>query len=249
MERESFVFYRSFFETIAKVRSAEAKAEAYEAIALYGLYGLEPGKLSFEADLIFGMAKPQLEANFKRAMNGAKGAAYGSKGGRPKTPKDIGVKEQNPIGVIDETPKDIGVKKETPNVNVNVNDNANVNVNENEKGIVKGKAEQPKPQTPAPAPIPTTSDPEIPFRYGEFQNVILTDVEHQRLIDKYGTRASDEYIERLSAYMETSGKKYQGKHYSVITQWMNKDNVPAISAPLSPTSDLYARALKMMEEA
>lgn len=246
MERESFVFYRSFFETIAKVRSAEAKAEAYEAIALYGLYGIEPGKLSFEADLIFGMAKPQLEANFKRAMNGAKGAAYGSKGGRPKTPKDIGVKEQNPLGVIDKTPKDIGVKKKTPNVNVNVNDNANVNVNENEKGIVKGKEEQPKPQATTPAP--TSKDPEIMFTFGEFQNVQLTDMQHKRLVEKYGVRETDRYIEKLSSYMASTGKKYKN-HLAVLTGWMSKDSVPEINIPKPVGGDLMTRAMQMLEEA
>lgn len=135
MERESFVFYRSFFEAIAKFRSAEAKAEAYEAIAAYGLYGEEPEGLSFEADLIFGMAKPQLDANNKRSVDG-------SKGGRPKKPmvsdkKTSGFKEENHW-----------LSKEKPNVNVNANVNANAN--ENVKGgIVKGG----RFQRPTPAEV------------------------------------------------------------------------------------------------
>lgn len=236
--RESFVFYRSFFDNIAKFHSAEAKAEAYEAIAAYGLYGEEPEGLSFEADLIFGMAKPQIDANNKRANDG-------SKGGRPKKPV---VSEEKTSGFED---KNHRLQKKKPNENVNVNENANANANENENvnenvnGNENGKV---KETPPTPTPNTMDSDPEITFRYGEAQNVILTDMEHKRLVEKYGTRATDEYIERLSAYMDTSGKQYQGKHFSVIQQWMRKDNVPQISAPLSPSSDLYARALKIMEE-
>ena len=224
--RESFVFYRSFFDNIAKFHSAEAKAEAYEAIAAYGLYGEEPEGLSFEADLIFGMAKPQIDANNKRANDG-------SKGGRPKKPV---VSEEKTSGFED---KNHRLQKKKPNENVNVNVNANENANENEN--VKET-----PTTPTPNTV--DSDPEIPFRYGECQNVILTDMEHKRLVEKYGTRATDDYIERLSVYMDTTGKQYQGKHFSVIQQWMRKDNVPQITAPLSPSSDLYARALKIMED-
>lgn len=243
MERESFVFYRSFLDAIEDIDDAATQLRALKAILIYGLNGEETKLPRGPASIVFKMAKPQLEANFKRAVNGAKGAAYGSKGGRPKTPKDIGDTEQNPIGVIDKNP--IGDKKKTPNVNVNenANANANVNANANENGNEKVKETQ-----PTPTPTSLDSDPEIPFRYGECQNVILTDMEHKRLIEKYGTRATDDYIERLSVYMDTTGKQYQGKHFSVIQQWMRKDNVPQITAPLSPSSDLYARALKIMED-
>lgn len=231
MERDGFVFYKSFMDAIELIPTTEAKLEAYQAICNYGLHGEEMDLLpGSPATYILMMAKAQINANNKRFLDG-------SKGGRPKKPvvmntETSGYEDKN-HRLQDEKPKE----KE----NVKVKDKDNVKENGKENG------KEAKPQEPTPTPIPTDSDPEISFKYGEFQNVILTDLEHKRLIEKYGTRATDEYIERLSSYMETSGKTYKGKHASVISQWMRKDNVPALSTPLSPTSDLYARAAKMLE--
>ena len=229
MERESFIFYRSFFDNISKLPTAEEKAEAYEAIAAYGLYGEEPGELSLGADLIYGMAKPQMDANIKRASDGAKG-------GRPKT---TGLQKEKPL--VSES-KNHRLRNEKPNVNDNDNVNANVNENENEKGIVKGKREQAKEET---TPAPTDKDPEVEFTFGEFRNVVMTDTQHKRLVEKYGVRATDQYIEKLSSYMESTGKKYKS-HYAVITGWMNKDAVPEQNAPTKAGSDLMARAMKQL---
>ena len=243
--RESFVFYRSFFDNIAKFHSAEAKAEAYEAIAAYGLYGEEPEGLSFEADLIFGMAKPQIDANNKRATDGSKGGAPKGNQNARKQPKQPVVESKTTSG-YEKNNRRSNEKQPNVNVNVNVNDNANVNVNENEKGIVKGKEEQPKPQVTTPAP--TSKDPEIMFTFGEFQNVQLTDMQHKRLVEKYGVRETDRYIEKLSSYMASTGKKYKN-HLAVLTGWMNKDSVPEINIPKPVGGDLMTRAMQMLEEA
>ena len=72
----------------------------------YGMDGTEPDAFESKvAQIVYTMAKPQIEANNKRKQNGAKGAEYGKLGGRPKK-NPIGVNEENPIGVNSETPKD-----------------------------------------------------------------------------------------------------------------------------------------------
>lgn len=115
MERDSFVFYRSFAECIQELDPA-VRMDCYEAIVNYALDGIEP-----EADgvvmAMFKAIKPQIDANNKRFVDGKKGAEFGKLGGRPK-------KDKNPIGVIDKNP--IGVTDKTPNVNVNVNENVNL---------------------------------------------------------------------------------------------------------------------------
>lgn len=116
MKRDSFVFYRSFFEAIEKLKKND-KLTVYSHLCRYAL-GEEVDELDGVPGAIFDLIKPQIDANFQRYENGTKGGKYGKLGGRPKTPKEP---QKNP--------------KQTPNVNVNVNenvnDNENVNVNVN----------------------------------------------------------------------------------------------------------------------
>ena len=55
--------------------------------------------------------------------------------------------------------------------------------------------------------------------YGEFENVVLTDKEIEKL-KAYPNY--EEYIEKLSAYMASKGKRYKS-HYATILAWMRKD--------------------------
>lgn len=115
MKRESFVFYRSFKESLSDLSDAD-KLLLYEAISDYALNRIEPDLKGFPKAL-FSLIKPQLEANWKRyeagINNGWKGAEHGKKGGRPKKEKP----SNNPV----ET------QSKPSNVNVNDNDNDNVN--------------------------------------------------------------------------------------------------------------------------
>ncbi len=57
--------------------------------------------------------------------------------------------------------------------------------------------------------------------YGEFQNVLLTDTEYQRLQDQFNSETNS-LIERLSSYMASKGKRYKN-HYATILNWKRKD--------------------------
>ena len=103
-ERNSFIFYRSFFEAINGLKK-EDQLEIYKAIAEYSLNFNEPTFKGIKLT-VWTLIVPQLKANNKKFVNGCKGAEHGVKGGRPKTPRKP---QENPI--------------ETPNVNDNVNDN------------------------------------------------------------------------------------------------------------------------------
>lgn len=101
-ERDSFIFYRSFYESILELPEDNQK-DLLLAIANYSLNFKEPS-LKGLSKAVWILIKPQLDANNKRYENG-------KKGGRPKT-KD--------------KPKDNQTKtKSEPNKNVNVNKNVN----------------------------------------------------------------------------------------------------------------------------
>ena len=112
-KKESFVFYRSFYEALVGLDD-KVKLEIFNSICELALNNKEIETTGIATN-IFTLIKPQINANNERYENGKKGAKFGKLGGRPK-------REKNPSGVFDENPK------ETPNVNVNENDNVNVNV-------------------------------------------------------------------------------------------------------------------------
>lgn len=83
MDRESFIFYRSFYEAI-RCMPLEVQAEIYPAICEYALFGKLPKNLSEVAKGMFTLIKPNIDVNTARYENGKKGAQYGKRGGRPK---------------------------------------------------------------------------------------------------------------------------------------------------------------------
>jgi uncharacterized phage protein (TIGR02220 family) len=121
--RESFVFYKSFFESIKELDPKD-QVQIYNAIFEYEFYKTEP-QLSGVCKSIFTLILPQLEANDKRYENG-------KKGGRPK-------KEETKT-----KPKNNQNKtKVEPNVNDNVNVNdINININNNINNNLSCKIEE-----------------------------------------------------------------------------------------------------------
>lgn len=109
--RDSFIFYRSFFETIQKLNKRD-RLSLVEAICNYALNDIEPECLTGTGDAVFTLLKPQLDANTRKYENGLKG-------GRPKETKQKPKQNQT-------------ISK--PKRNVNDNDNVNVNVNDNDNG-------------------------------------------------------------------------------------------------------------------
>ena len=69
--------------------------------------------------------------------------------------------------------------------------------------------------------ISKTDSSEEAHRFGEFQNVLLTDSQYADLQNLYpGTGLA--YIERLSQYMASTGKSYRS-HYATIKSWIAQD--------------------------
>lgn len=107
MKRNSFCFYRSFYDAI-KALPKKYQAQALDAVLAYGLDGTEPTEADGVTQAIFALIRPQIDANNKRYTNGRKGAEHGVKGGRPKQeqePKPQPKPKTDAISkVIDEIP-------------------------------------------------------------------------------------------------------------------------------------------------
>lgn len=86
MERDSFIFYRSFYEAI-KDLPRDIRLEVYTAIMEYALYGRLPEDLKPFAKGIFTLIKPNIDVNNVRFENGRKGGRKPSAKGKPEPVK------------------------------------------------------------------------------------------------------------------------------------------------------------------
>lgn len=77
MQRDGFLFYRSYFESIQQLEP-EDRQLIYDAICQYALYGKEI-ELSGAPAAILLLIKPTLDASRKKAENGRKGGQSKSK--------------------------------------------------------------------------------------------------------------------------------------------------------------------------
>ena len=133
MERESFVFYRSFYEALNKLKPRQ-RQKALDAIIKYALDGVET-PLEDAASVLFVAIKPQLDANNKRysisKQGGRKAPAKMEEELEEKPQDDCAQFVHNNKPSVSKNKTDGSSKKE-PNVNENENENVNENENENE---------------------------------------------------------------------------------------------------------------------
>ena len=120
-EKKSFVMYASFFEAMKYLNDAEYR-ECMTMIAEYGFNGIEEKSSSPLVNIIFEMAKPNLDAARRRynacVANGKKGAEYGKLGGAPKGNQNA---KKQPL----KQPLDVD---DNVDVEEDVNENEEVNV-------------------------------------------------------------------------------------------------------------------------
>ena len=74
-----------------------------------------------------------------------------------------------------------------------------------------------------------TKDTPPKKKYGEFNNVLLSDEEYQKLKDQFGQPGVSQWIETLSIGIATHGYKYKN-HYATILNWERRDQVKSKEA-------------------
>ena len=110
----------------------------------------------------------------------------------------------------------------------------NGNGNENGNDIGNGAAAQKEKAKAKPKGV-----------YGEFENVMLTGEEHGKLVDSLGDIGAEEYIERLSAYLAQSGRRYKS-HYATILTWWRKDGKP-VKRRKAPVQEMKPDSVREIE--
>lgn len=123
--RDSFVFYRSFYEVI-KLLPKKYQHICFQQLCEYALNDKPLDGLPGTVEAILKSFKPQIDANNRRYENGCKG-------GRPK-----GNQEETKAKPKHNQTKNKAKRNDNDNVNENVNDNVNVNDNDNALGSSGG---------------------------------------------------------------------------------------------------------------
>ena len=116
MQRESLIVYRSFYEAIKELPS-QNQAEIWGAICELG-FNNNLIELQGISKTVFILVKPQIEANYKKYLNGLK----------PKNKQKVSDKKAKP-------------KQSLSKPQGNVNENVNVNVNNTVNGIERKRDE------------------------------------------------------------------------------------------------------------
>ena len=224
MERESFIFYRGFYEAISCLEK-EQQAECYQAIAEYALNGVEV-EVSGIVKALFLSFKPQIDANNRKRekgmQNGKKGAEYGKLGGRPKKENPQETPKKPPENPQDNPQKPANVNVNVnDNVNANVNDNenvnVNVNVNDNENVVVREKTQR---------FFPPTLDQVKDYCWQRKNNI-----DAQKFIDYYTARG----------WM--IGKTKMKDWKAAVRTWERQDNVTPIRNNKQEVDDFFRREL------
>ena len=75
MGRSQFTFYASFASALSRIRKKADRADAYDAICNYALFGSEPdiNKLPDSAAIAFELIRPTLDASRRKAESGKSG--------------------------------------------------------------------------------------------------------------------------------------------------------------------------------
>jgi predicted phage replisome organizer len=88
----------------------------------------------------------------------------------------------------------------------------------------------------------------VKHKYGEYNNVLLTDDELEKLQYEYPDH--QDRIERLSSYIASTGKAYKS-HYATIRNWARKDQQEKVPPRTQPkkSGNVFLDMLKEMGEA
>ena len=186
--------FTDFAEVIEPLSEAE-RGRLFTAMLQYASTG-ETAELKGAERFVWPTAKQNID---RTRVEAERNAACGSKGGRPKKPAETDLNRKKPA----ET--DLNRKKA-----------------DKDKDKDKDKDNIIPPISPNGDIVPLEGD-SAPAKhaYGEFDNVLLTDAE----LDKLKTRFTDwaERIERLSQYLKNKPKKRYESHYATILTWAAKD--------------------------
>ena len=77
-------------------------------------------------------------------------------------------------------------------------------------------------QQSKPSHTPEEPEQETKLRYGEYQNVLLTVAEFDKLVSDFGTAKANNYVQKCDSYCQSTGKCY-ADYDATIRRWIDSD--------------------------
>ena len=224
MERESFVFYRSFYEGIKEL-PRDIQGEVLTAIMEYGLNGVTTENQKQITKAMFALIKPQLDANNQRFENG-------KKGGRPKA---------NCNQTETETETETKPKQNRNKTKHEPNVNDNVNVNDNDISFLEKKKQKSDAAVSdlmenenSESPIETLQTPKEQSGGGRKRFIIPTPEEVQAYCNERKNHISgQQFCDFYSSKGWKIGKEPMKDWKAAVRTWemRRKDQSPPITQP------------------
>ncbi|MBE6682085.1 MAG: hypothetical protein E7600_07370 [Ruminococcaceae bacterium] len=215
-QRESMVFYDSFFEAIRDLPAEEYKKCA-NAILMYGLRGEIPETAGIEKT-IFVLVKPQIDKNNQRWINSKKSHAQKT---QQKKQENETVKQEEKEILYKDAENSVEKQVENDEIVEMPNDMPEDLPEEQEftafedEMIVSSCDSFSRDEE-------TSKPPEQKKACGEFKNVYLTPHETEVLISQLGIR---EYLDRLeffSGYLKRKPGHRSACHFIDMRDWVGK---------------------------
>lgn len=224
MERESFVFYRSFYEGIKEL-PRDIQGEVLTAIMEYGLNGVTTENQKPITKAMFALIKPQLDANNQRFENG-------KRGGRPKADCNQTETETKPNHNQTKTkPKPNHNQTETkPEPNVNDNVNVNVNVNDNDDKDASAITDEKKYYSSDNGVIKSIS--ELKRDYLNDENLCNAIIKNLKIVDK---NMLSERLDAFNQHLELQGERLKEvrDYRTHFKNWLKKRQEVAKNTPVT----------------
>lgn len=189
MQRTQFTFYESFYKAVKRIKDPESRAQAYDAICAYALYGQEPNLDSFSdfSAIAFELIKPNLDSSRKKAENGKAG---GSK--KQNKSKKEANKKQEQIESENEDKKEKEKEKEKEN-KIEIEKECEYN------------------NTPIIEKVEK-------IKFGEYGWVKLKPEDYSRLISDYGESEVKRAIRYIDESSQSSGNKNKWKDWNLVVR-------------------------------
>lgn len=215
MERESFVFYKSWLEAIKNL-PREMQGEVLTAIIEYGLYGETTESLKPITNAMLAMVIPQINANNRKFENGLKG------GRPPKGNQD----ESNlkPNNNQNQTTKEPSQNQMETKVEPNVYDNVNVNDNKKESANADKKENEPNGSTLSPKFLSFQAwiKDNAPYCANPKNMNQITEKELDRLMETYTEKQIADVISQIENRKDK--RKQYSSLYRTVLNWIKTEN-------------------------
>lgn len=206
MERTQFTFYESFAKAFARIKKKTDRADAYDAICNYALYGIEPdfALISDSVAIAFELIRPNLDASKRKAENGKRGGA--TKQTASKTEANASKAESNASKTKQSVSEKENEEEKENEIEIEI---------EKEKEYECTLSKSLSRETSSPA---LRSAQPVRHKHGKYGWVLLTDEQYDRLVGEYGLARVDAAVAYIDESAQQTGNKNKWKDWSLTVR-------------------------------